>query len=192
MKFTAYTTSTGQVLYSGTADDPSALVSDGVSIFEGDAFPAAGWVASNQFHPLPTQPSSNHRFDWTAKQWSDPRTLQGHKDAKWEEIKLARTAAIDAPLVTSYGTFDSGPADRTNITDAVLMAQTLAAMGQTVSISFTRADNTVATLNAAQMIEVGLTLGSKVQTAYATARTLRTTIESATTIAQVQDVTWPA
>jgi len=189
--FTAYDPTTGQVFYGGTAADPAALASSEVSILEG-AQHGDGWISAGQFYALPAQPSENHTFDWVAKQWVDPRTLQDHKDAKWEEIKAARTGAIDAPLVTSLGTFDSGPADRTNITDAVLMAQTLAAMGETVSIEFTRADNTVATLNAAQMVEVGLTLGAKVQAAYATARTLRAEIEAATTVAQVQDVAWPA
>lgn len=141
--------------------------------------------------PISAKPSRYHDFNWTTHQWTDPRTLAQHMDAKWGEIKVAREAAINAPLPTPHGTFDSGPADRTNITDAVLMAQTLTALGQPVAINFTLADNTTATLNASQMIEVGLYLGAKIQAAYATARSLRASIYSAGTIAAVQAISWP-
>lgn len=140
---------------------------------------------------IPAQPSQWHVFDWPTHQWVDSRGLGEFKDAKWEEVKAAREASINAPLATPYGSFDSGPADRANITDAVLMAQTLAALGQPVSIEFTLADNTVSTLNASQMVEVGLILGAKVQDAYATARSLREAIESAGTIAEVDAIHWP-
>ena len=119
-------------------------------------------------------------------------TLAEARVSKWDEIKRAREATIDAPLVTPYGTFDSGPTDRTNITDAVLLAQTLNALGTPTTISFTRFDNTVASLDTAAMVTVGLLLGQKVQQAYATARSLRTQIESATTVAQVEAIAWPA
>ena len=140
---------------------------------------------------IPVRPSSAHVFDWPSHQWVDPRTLTEHQDAKWEEIKTAREAAFNAPLATPHGVFDSGARDRTNITDAVLMAQTLAALGQPVSINFTLANNTTVTLNAAQMVEVGLALGAKVQAAYAIARALRTAIAAAPTIAVVQAISWP-
>lgn len=152
---------------------------------------AEHYWSGNAWVPRGARPSRHHEFDWPTHTWIDPRTLAEHMDAKWDEIKAAREAAINAPLVTPHGTFDSGPSDRTNITDAVLMAQTLAALGQPVAIDFTLADNAVATLNAAQMVEVGLYLGAKVQAAYATARTLRGAIEAATTIAQVQAIHWP-
>lgn len=142
--------------------------------------------------PIPAKPSPAHTFDWATHQWTDSRTLAQHQDAKWEEIKAAREAAFNAPLITPHGTFDSGVRDRANITDAVLMAQTLAAAGQTVAIDFTRADNTAATLNASQMTEVGLYLGAKIQAAYATARSLRASIYSAGTITAVQALSWPS
>lgn len=176
---------------SGPASALAAQVLDGeVGVY--DAQPTAEhYWSGTQWVQRSARPSGRHVFDWPTHQWIDPRSLAEHKDAKWEEVKAAREAAINAPLVTPHGTFDSGPSDRTNITDAVLMAQTLAALGQPVAIDFTLADNAVATLNAAQMVEVGLYLGAKVQAAYATARTLRGAIEAATTIAQVQAIHWP-
>ncbi len=122
----------------------------------------------------------------------DLRTLEQRKADRWGQMKAARTAAIDAPLSTPYGIFDSGPADRTNITDAVLVAQTLTGLGQPVAIAWTLADNTTATLDAGQMVTVGLLLGAKVQAAHARGRVVREAIEAAATAAEVEAVAWDA
>lgn len=157
-----------------------------------------GWVdAASQYIDetdavvdMPPQPSAEHVFDWATHAWIDPRTLAQHQAARWEAMKVAREVAISAPLSTPYGTFDATPAARTNITDAVLMAQTLAAAGSPVAIDFTLADNSVVTLSAAQMVEVGLCLGARTQAAYATARALRAAIAAATSIEDVLAIEW--
>lgn len=120
----------------------------------------------------------------------DDRTVEQRKADRWEAMKLARAAAIDAPLVTPFGTFDSGPADRQNITDAVLLAKTLAEQGQSVAIAFTLANNGTVTLDAAQMVQVGLLLGAKVQAAHARGREVRAAIDAAATAEQVEAVAW--
>lgn len=139
------------------------------------------------FVPAPTP---HHTFDWPTKQWLDPRTLQDHKDTKWKSIKASREAAIDAPLVTAFGVFDSRAADRNNITDAVLMLQTLAALGTPTTIDFTLADNSTVLLTTAQMVTVGLLLGQKVQSAHARARAKRLAIDAASTLIQLEGITW--
>lgn len=112
------------------------------------------------------------------------------RTAKWTDIKLAREAALAAPLQTAYGTFDATPAASANIIKSVLLANNLSAMGQPVAIDFTLANNTVVTLDAAAMIAVGLTLAGREQTIRAKATTLRAQIEAATTQAQVEAVVW--
>jgi hypothetical protein len=123
---------------------------------------------------------SNASMDWV-----DLRTLAEHKVARWSSIKAAREASIEAPLVTPYGTFDADSVARTNISNAVMLSQTLEALGQPSLIDFTRSDNSVVTLTAAQMVEVGLLLGQQVQAAHAAARQRRTLIEAATTVGEV-------
>lgn len=146
--------------------------------------------ATQQVVAFPAKPSPNHIFNWQTKQWEDPRTLQDFKDAQWTQIKQARTAFIDAPLVTPYGTFDSDAAGRTSITDAVLLANNLSALSLPVAIEFTLADNSVVTLDAAQIVEVGLLLGQKVQHAHPHSQALRAQIEAATTKEEVEAVVW--
>jgi hypothetical protein len=120
-----------------------------------------------------------------------PGGLDALKLAKWAVLKDARTAAIDAPLTTPYGSFDCTPASRTSITDAILLLQTMNALGTTgQTVDFTLADNTTATFTLSQMINVGLLLGQKTQYVYAHGRVLRTALEAATTVEEVNSVTW--
>ena len=156
--------------------------------FDRDAF----YIASGSAVAKQSPPSAAHRWDSTTKQWVDPRTLQDFMASKWAAIKAAREASIDANLATPYGTFDCKAKDRSNITDAVLMLQTLSALGTPTTIDFTLTDNSTVTLTTAQMVTVGLLLGQKVQTAHGTARALRAQIEAATTSNQVEAITWPA
>lgn len=139
---------------------------------------------------MPEQPSPVHAFDYASGQWIDPRTLQQIRDVQWERIKAAREAEIDSPLVTPYGTFDSGPEDRSNITDAILLVQTLAGLGQPASIDFTLADNTTVTIGLQEIVTVGLLLGAKVQQAYGKSRVLRQQISDATTKEQIEAIQW--
>ena len=121
----------------------------------------------------------------------DPRTLEQAKFDKWEQIKLWRTAAIDSNMTTPYGVFQCRAEDRQNITDAIMLGQTLASLEQPVAIPWTLADNSVVTLDLTQIVTVGLLLGQKVQAAHATARTLRSLIEAAETVEAVTAIDWP-
>lgn len=189
MNFTQIDKLTGRVVNSGTTDSVVELQNDDTVILTDFAY-FGGYVINGIHFDIPISPSINHTFNWQTKQWEDPRTLQDLKDAKWEAMKSAREAAIDAPLVTPYGTVDSKAVDRTNITDAVMMLQTLAALGQPTTIDFTMSDNTTVTLTTNQMVEVGLLLGQKVQVSHGIARARRTAIELATTPEEVEIIQW--
>jgi len=136
------------------------------------------------------QPATYFVFNYTTKQWEDPRTLDDLKAAQWAKIKAAREAAINAPLETPYGTVDSGPDDRGNITDAVMLLQTMESLGTPITIEFTMFDNTPITLTTAQMVHIGLLLGQKVQAAYVRSQACRAAINAATTKEEVEAVVW--
>lgn len=140
----------------------------------------------------PVRPSPVHVFCWDSKMWVDPRSLSDVRATRWADVKLARYAAVTAPIVTEHGTFDASLVAQKSITDAILMLQTLEFLGTPQTIDFTLSDNTTATLTTAQMVQVGLALGAQTQAAYATARGLRAQIEAATTIAEAEVVVWPA
>jgi hypothetical protein len=147
-----------------------------------------------QYHDLETglpknkgeQPSAHHEFDYTTKQWVDPRTLEEIKDAKWIEIKVARSAAEYGGFMWDSSTFDSDALSQQKIMGAVQMA----ALTSAFEIDWTLADNTVRALNAAEMTSVGAALGQHVNTQYVTARVRREQIQAAQTQAEVESIAW--
>lgn len=189
--YTVFDRATGEVLFAGTSEVPGHLSTAQLGVLEGVQY-EGGWLDGEIHHELPPQPSQHHVWDWQTKAWADPRTLADLQAAKWAEIKAARDAAERMPLVTPIGTFDADPKGRTNLTDTILLLQSLAAIGQPANIDFTLADNTVVTLSLAQMVQVGIALGLQVQGAYNTGRQLRGLIEAATTAQQLEAIVWPA
>lgn len=102
--FTAYDAVTGKVLYYGDASDPEALQTDLVHILVGNKF-SEGWIEGGKHFMPPEAPSVNHVFDYTAKQWIDPRT----HETQWPFIRSERdrrllasdwTQLPDVPLST--------------------------------------------------------------------------------------------
>lgn len=149
-------------------------------------------INSQTLVEFPSKPAPYYTWDWNTHSWVDARTLQQVKDQKWEEIKLSRDAAINAPLDTPYGTFDADANSRANIANSVLYLQTLEQQGTPGTVDWTLADNTIITLNYQEMSTVGVLLGQRTNAAYDTARALRAQIDAATTIAEVEAIHWPA
>ena len=136
--------------------------------------------------PIPTQPSPHHTFDYTTKQWVDPRTLDDHKVAKWAQIKRDRDEAEFGGFTWDGSPFDSDAISQSRIQGAVQ----LAAMAPGFTIDWTLANNSVRNLSAADLANVGAALGMHIAAQHAKARTLRSQIEAATTVAEVDAVTW--
>ncbi len=118
------------------------------------------------------------------------QTLASNKVRKRAQMKASRDTALDASLVTPWGTFNSDAEARMNILSAVVFMQALAGAGESNPvIDFTLEDDSFATLNLGQMISVGLLLGQKVQQTHARKRELNGLIESATE-EQLENITW--
>lgn len=122
--------------------------------------------------------------------WSDGRTLTDLKDEAWGLIKGIREAIKVADLVTPYGVFDCALKDQTNITNAILLAQTLVGLGLPANTDFTLANNTTVTLTVSELITVGLLLGQRVQLAHSQGRDLRTRIYAASSAAELELIEW--
>lgn len=106
MQFTAYDKNTGQILFSGTATAPSELATDAICILAGKSIDAVGWIDEEGGHHLPPEsPNENFIFDYTTKQWIDPRT----PETEWPLVRAERdrrlaatdwTQLPDVPLAT--------------------------------------------------------------------------------------------
>jgi hypothetical protein len=136
--------------------------------------------------PVPTRAEHILRFDGAKLVWHDPRTLADLKAAQWELIKQARSNAEYAGFTWDGSVFDSDAISQNRITGAVTLAQ----LSPGFTIDWTLADNSVRTLNQADMIAVGVALGQHVQTQFTKAQALRVAIEAATTPEDVAAVVW--
>lgn len=134
----------------------------------------------------PPQPSPHHTFDYTTKQWVDPRTLSDLQAAKWAQIKRDRDEAEFGGFTWDGSPFDSDAISQSRIQGAVQ----LAAMAPGFTIDWTLANNSVRNLSTADLANVGAALGMHVAAQHAKARLLRSQIEAATTVAEVDAVTW--
>lgn len=122
----------------------------------------------------------------------DLRSLDEHKAAKWAELKRARAAAIDAPLVTPYGTFAGNKESRDNLVGTTVGLQIAIGAGAPDLVTWTLADNSTVDLTLAQLQHVGLLMLTKVQTAHDAGRTLRIAKDAAESIQDVLLLQWPA
>ncbi|MDF0543326.1 DUF4376 domain-containing protein [Sphingobium sp. H39-3-25] len=127
--------------------------------------------------------------------WPDVN-LTPQKHAVWLAAKAKRDAIINSGAMTPSGLVDSDEISRSNIAGATMAAMLAQQAGQSFSIEWTLATNDVVTLDAEQMIGVGLATMSHVNSAHDRARALRTEIESATDLVALLtmdlETGWPA
>jgi len=134
--------------------------------------------------------NTNLNFRWKMPEriLQDNRTLQIAKDEKWKEIKWIRQRKENSSF-TVNGLILS--VDLAHISGAVQLAIIAKTAMQPFSINWTLVDNSVVTLDADQMIAIGIACGTYISNIYDTARTLRISIDLATTNAEVDAITWP-
>ena len=167
-----------------------SLVTVGDSWIRSDADIDNQYVVNGVLVNIPASPNPIYTFDYSSGQWLDARTLAGVQLSQWELIKASRDAAINAGFTWNSMQFQSDIISQNRIMGAVQLAQIATSNSQPFSIIWTLADNSTATLSAADMINVGLALGAFIQLNYTKGATLRNEINAATTIAAVENITW--
>ncbi|WP_278364800.1 DUF4376 domain-containing protein [Acinetobacter schindleri] len=132
-----------------------------------------GWVA------MPTQPSPHHTFDYTTKQWIDPRTLDEIKAQKWAEIRSGRDSLEFGGFEFEGNIYDSDQVSQGRIMGAVIAG---------VDQVWTLADNTTVELSASQLQQLYAALQAHIASIHERGRIARQLIFDAETIEQVEAV----
>lgn len=190
IKFTAYETSTGRVLYSGTAEMPKILARSGELVFEGEAH-SSGWLdAEKKHHAMPVQPSPHHAFNWTAKVWSDPRQLLERQDAQWAEVRAARNAQEQTSFPYMGKQIDSDLVSVLRINTVVKAAEHALANQREFAIAWTCADNSALDLNAQGMIGMPLALAAYAGRLHDAGAALKLAIYAEENLAALADIKW--
>lgn len=138
---------------------------------------------------IPPQPSENHVWDWPTHNWVDPRTFSDLKDAKWEEIKLARgyklMEGVDVP---PFGRFDANPPAVVQFTANFVALDSRPADW---AISWTRYDNSTIELGREDFRTVALAVMTYSSLLQSISQGLRVAINAATTEAEIDGIHWP-
>lgn len=191
--------SDGAILVSGIClDEDLPLQSrDGLVLCEGLARPETHYVNNGvlmEYTPEQAQAKQQTPFylRWSNAEMRaiDDRPIEVLRDNKWQTIKSARQAEIYSPITTPYGVFDADATSQKNITDAIMLLQTLAGLGQPSSVNFVRFDNTPIELDVSQMVNIGLLLGQRTQAAITKSTTLRQQIAAASSAEQLEAISW--
>ena len=113
------------------------------------------------------------------------------KAQQWVILKAARDAALTAGFTWDGSLFDSDAVSISRITGAAVLAMMASTAGQTYSVSWTLANNTVRVLDGTSMMAVGVAVGAYVQSVMDTGQALRTKLDATTTVADALAIAWP-
>ena len=125
MNFTVYESITGQVLFCGDSAAPELLAKTGQTVWLDEKL-LDGWVLSGAHTPLPPRPSQHHQFNYTTKQWEDPRTaatewvqVRSKRDALLSETDWVVTKAVEigSPVPANWKTYRQALRDVTKQAD---------------------------------------------------------------------------
>ena len=144
------------------------------------------YVHQGGIHHKGDRPSKAHIFDYTAKQWVDPRSLEDHKTAQWALIKAARNEAEFGGFTWDGSIFDSDQVSQARIQGAVLLATD----NPNFVVDWTLADNTVRSLTADVLIAISQALGEHVALQHSRARNARALLDQATSLSEVQSISF--
>ena len=123
--------------------------------------------------------SPHHTFDYSAKQWIDPRSLDEIKAQKWAEIKSQRDQ-----LEFGGFEFDGNIYDSDQVSQGRIIGAAFAGIPQT----WTLANNTTVELTALQLQQLYAALQSHIASVHERGRIARQLIFEAETKEQVEAI----
>lgn len=128
---------------------------------------------------LPKRPSMHHTFDYTTKQWINPRSLDEIKAQKWAEIKSQRDQ-----LEFGGFEFDGNVYDSDQVSQGRIMGAAAAGIDQI----WTLANNTTVELTAQQLKELYAALQVHIAGVHERGRIARQLIFEAETKEQIESI----
>jgi hypothetical protein len=173
------------------AETAALNVPEGGELVEGDAPSQTHRWNGGFWQARPAQPSLNHTWVGSAGEWQDQRTLAQARASKWAEIKRERSKVEYGQFTWDGHTFDCDAVSQSRLQGAVQIATLAATSGQSFSVDWTLADNSVLTISAADLVNVAGALAGTIIGAHTVARQLRAAIDAATTLSAIDSIHWP-
>ena len=133
----------------------------------------------------PEQISPSHEWDWPTFSWV--LNLSTAKAQAKDRITTARNRAVASGFTAFGKVFDS---DSTAVQRISVGVQAANAVGESFTVEWTCADNSTITLDYAMMQALPAFMADVANTLHVKARTLKDQIDLATTLEEVQTITW--
>ena len=192
IQFTCVDSTTGQIHFQGSADDPSVLATPGVSVI-GSLAPSNTYWNGSAWTAIPPNPNPVYTWDWPSHTWLDARTLAQVQAAQIAMLNAAYQNAIVQPVsYTSKGgvtkTFQADPQSQQNL--AYELATYTAAAATPTGYYWVAADNTQVPFTFADLQGLAAAMGAPGFPAFAHLQTQKAAVAAAATIAAVQAVVW--
>lgn len=118
---TAIISKNGKLLFNIQASDEIVRLNTPEDCLAVDDPPHSNMFYENGWVAMPIQPSPYHVFDYTTKQWIDPRSLDEIKAQKWAEIKKQRDALEFGGFEFEGNIYDSDQVSQARIHSAVAL-----------------------------------------------------------------------
>lgn len=134
---------------------------------------------ANKFVSIGDPPTPHHIFDYTSKQWIDPRSLDEIKAQRWDEIKQQRDQLEFGGFEFEGNIYDS---------DQVSQGRIMGAVSAGVDQTWTLADNTTVALSAMQLQQLYASLQAYITSVHERGRIARQIIYDAETKEEVEAV----
>lgn len=132
----------------------------------------------------PEKPSDAHVFNFSSRAWE--LDLDEAKTIAWNRIKRSRNADEFSTFEWNSHTFQCDQLSQSRIVSAVQRAQ----LDPTLTVVWTLSDNATQTFNATELKQIGQALASHVDACHTKGRAKRDAINSATTQAELEAITW--
>ncbi len=136
------------------------------------------------------KPSTNHIFDYTAKEWIDQRTLEDIQQAKWNEIKSIRDTKEFGAFTYNGMVFDGDENAQRRLSGYISVSKSAIQSNTPFSANFILKDNSVVTLTASDFVGIELAKITQVAQAFDISTTLRAAIYAATTAEAIDLIAW--
>ncbi len=193
MNHTIYSLDTGEILK--IVNVPDEML--GTQFDSATQGTVEGLFRDNEFYIVdgaavskPPAPSKDHTFNWVTKTWEDVRDLAHMQLVKWNEIKKERSKVEFAPFTYDGMVFDGDAASQRRLAGYISVSKHLISSLTPFSADFTLANNQVVNLTAQDFIGIEQAKISDIAAAFAHANTLRTNIMAATTVEEVNSISW--
>jgi len=116
--------------------------------------------------------------------------LDKAKAKKKAEIASARSVEMYADKTTTLGVFGSTESDNNKLSIAIQVTQLAAAVGQPAECGYKTVDGTYSVYTLAQLEQIALEIAAQVIPLYEKESGLVTQVDAATTVEDVESITW--